>query len=171
MKRLFFALWPTQTSRDQIQLVSDAFQQDTTRQVPKHNLHITLFFIGNIDHQNIPLLMEKASLIRNSKIALVFNELDFWRRPKILCLSCQRQTTPLYQLVNSLNQLAKTLSFQIESRPFRAHITIARKAHCRPKSVFEPIEMCFDRFSLIESTSTEEGVLYSELCSWPLGEE
>jgi 2'-5' RNA ligase len=57
---------------------------------------------------------------------------------------------------------------RLDQRPFRAHITLARKAQQRPDFDFEPIRLKAYDFALVQSVSTENGVRYHVLASWPL---
>ncbi|WP_221896434.1 2'-5' RNA ligase family protein [Bathymodiolus japonicus methanotrophic gill symbiont] len=49
MKRLFFALWPSEQTRKQIDNFNQSLKLDGLRKVSSANLHITLLFLGNTD--------------------------------------------------------------------------------------------------------------------------
>lgn len=167
MKRLFFALWPDEESRRRIDQLNRRIEQPGRRLVPE-NLHITLVFLGNVDDEIAEAVQKSAANIQGRPIHLEFNELDFWRRPRVLCLTCQRQPADLYKLVNDLKRMVEPFPIRLDTRPYRAHITMARKAQRRPEIAFESIQIEADSFVLVESVSTDQGVRYQVLERWPL---
>ena len=170
MRRLFFALWPDELTRTRLKLLSQQCDQLGLRKLKPSNFHMTLFFIGNVEERLVTILLERAKNIRVTPISLEFNELDYWPKPKVLCLTCQRQPMSLYNLVNALNLMMADLPIRQEARPFRAHITLARKAKKRPHITFKPVSLAAESFALVESISTEDGIQYQVIESWPLRE-
>jgi 2'-5' RNA ligase len=60
--------------------------------------------------------------------------------------------------------------FQTEQRPFKAHLTLARKVRRPPAdAVFEPLAWPAHEFSLVESTTDPAGSRYERLATWPIG--
>lgn len=167
MKRLFFALWPDEASRQRIDQLNQAIDQPGRKLAPE-NLHITLVFLGNVSDEVATAVQQQAASINGSPISLSFNEIDFWKRPKVLCLTCQRQPRSIYQLVNALTRMVEAFPVKLDKRAFRAHITLMRKAKRRPQCDFEPIFIHADSFVLVQSVSTENGVRYEVLARWPL---
>jgi 2'-5' RNA ligase len=168
MKRLFFALWPDEQTRAEIDAINQSIEQPGRRLVPE-NLHVTLVFLGNVDDATADAVRREAADIQGHPIRLQFDELDFWQRPRVLCLTCRRQPKPLYTLVNALSRMVEAYPVSlVERRHYRAHITLARKAQKRPRIRFQPINFCADHFVLVESVSTGQGVKYQVLEKWPL---
>ena len=57
----------------------------------------------------------------------------------------------------------------MDERPYRPHVTLARKVRAAYEEVeFEPISWDVREFGLVESTSTVEGVKYQVKLRWPL---
>lgn len=167
MKRLFFALWPDDDSRRKLDDLNRKIDGPGRKLVPE-NLHITLVFLGNVDEEIAEAVQKQAASIKGSPITLSFDELDFWRRPRVLCLTCRRQPKNLYVLVNALTRMVEAFPIQLDKRAYRAHITLARKAQRRPDIDFEPIKIRSNRFALVQSVSTQQGVRYIVLESWSL---
>lgn len=167
MKRLFFAIWPDDQSRQQIHALNRAIEQPGRKLIPD-NLHITLVFLGNVDDSVANAVQQRAATIQAKAFTLTFDELDYWRRPRVLCLTCRRQPEAVYKLVNALTEMVEAFPLKLDKRAYRAHITLARKAQQRPDIVFEPVQVKASRFALVESVSTERGVRYYVLESWPL---
>jgi len=168
MKRLFFALWPDNKSRQQIDHINQQITLSGTRKLIVDNLHITLVFLGNVDDAIAEAVQRRAGDIIASPISLQFDELDYWAKPKVVCLTCHRQPKAVYQLVNALTRMLADYPVRVEQRPYRAHITLARKAKRRPQLNFTPVVINADSFALVESKSSERGVIYEVLECWPL---
>ena len=167
-QRLFFALWPDEASQQKIDKLNQQLLHQGQR-LTANNLHITLLFLGYIDKQWYEPISKAVASVRADSLSLCFDELLYWRKPRVLCLGYQRQTMPLYRLLNQLHQKMRPFPIRLESRPFRAHITLARKVKERPEHArFTPIRMEFDQFALVESVSSAQGVNYIPRQYWPL---
>lgn len=168
MRRVFFALWPDDTTRTEVSQLSERLEQPGLRKLKPTNLHVTLAFLGNVEEAVIQTLRQRARGLKSSPVTLQFDEIDYWPKPRIVCLTCQKQPSSLYQLINALNHLIQDLPVHRESRPFRAHMTLARKAQYRPDICFTPISMQAKKFALVESVSLTSGVEYRLIESWDL---
>ena len=60
------------------------------------------------------------------------------------------------------------LGIEIEKRPYRPHVTVARKAKLPLSTDIEAIDWSATEFVLVESISTAQGVRYNVLKRWPL---
>jgi 2'-5' RNA ligase len=168
MKRLFFALWPDDQSRQKVDEINQQISLPDIRKLIPKNLHITLVFLGNVDDEVATAVQQRAANIISPPVSLSFDSLDFWPRPRVLCLTCQKQAKPVYQLVNALTEMVSEYPVRLDSRPYRAHITLARKAKQRVEMDFSPVNIKADSFVLVESKSTEVGVRYTVIGRWPL---
>jgi 2'-5' RNA ligase len=169
LKRLFFALWPDPETRASCAAISAALKP-FGRPVQPDNLHVTLVFLGSIDEKTETILVEAAEKIAFSKISVRFDSLDYWRRPRIICLSGKPEDSSANLLVEQLNATAAALEIPTDDRPYQAHVTLVRKASRLPSLAFEPIVWQSDSFSLVESCSTPEGVAYRVLKTWRIPE-
>jgi len=168
MKRLFFALWPDDESRQKIDELNQQISLPDIRKLIPENLHITLLFLGNVDDHIAEAVQQRAASVISPPVSLCFDALDFWPRPRVLCLTCQKQAKPVYQLVNALTEIVSEYPVRLDARPYRAHITLARKARQRVQMDFSPVLITADSFVLVESKSTEKGVRYTVIDRWPL---
>lgn len=168
MKRLFFALWPCDRTRNQINSVNQFIVQDGIRKLKAGNLHVTLLFLGNTDATTEGLLRKKAACISVQSFELQFDRLDFWCKAKILCLTTQQYDPQLVILVDALKKMVEQCGMHTEERPYKPHITLARKAHGLIDIKVPPIAWHADSFCLIESCSTPDGVHYQVLQRWNL---
>jgi 2'-5' RNA ligase len=108
---------------------------------------------------------------------LCFDTLEFWEEPRVLCVTAgeSAESAPARQLADALGRAALDAGFHPDIKPFRAHLTVARKipparaATCAwPQSFAPPLLLRCDRFVLMESRRGESGSIYSVVNSWPL---
>ncbi|WP_374089039.1 RNA 2',3'-cyclic phosphodiesterase [Methylomicrobium lacus] len=170
VKRLFFALWPDPETRAQCAALSAALKP-AGRPVHPDNLHVTLVFLGSVDEATEAKLIDAAAAIRFAKVSINFDKLDYWRRPRIICLSGKAEDSAAALLVEQLNTIAAALEIPTDDRPYQAHVTLIRKANRLPTLTFTPINWQADAFCLVESCSTPEGVAYRVLKTWQAYED
>lgn len=164
-KRLFFALWPSEKQRQKIDAAIAPCKADLTgKWTLRSNWHVTLVFIGGFPERHIPALQDATARIRPSPINLNFGRIDFWKRPKIMCLQADFVPNQLIDLVRSLESAAKTFGFRPEKRPYRPHMTIARGArYFDAITLAQPVRLQWSSFRLVESVSTPAGIRYKPL--------
>ena len=168
MKRLFFALWPDDETRKRIDRFNRSITSGRLKKLKRDNLHITLVFLGNVDAESEAMIRQSAENISVQSFVIHFDQLVFWRKPRILCLSAEKHDPQLLMLVDALKSAVELCGFKTEERPYQPHITLARKA-VRPVEVeVQPIAWRAQSFCLVESCSTPDGVHYQVLQSWDL---
>lgn len=166
MKRLFFALWPSDDSRKKIATFKQSIHANNLKKVKADNLHVTLVFLGNVDAKSEQQLRKSVKTIRSQPFLLRFNQLAFWQKPRILCLVTEQYDLQLSILVNALKKSAEQCGIKTEDRPYRPHITLARKARATINTEVPLIEWQAQSFCLVESISTPNGVHYQVLQQW-----
>ncbi len=169
MARMFFGLWPDEKVRSEIQAFSKQLQLDTGRWVEDKNFHITLAFLGNVDEETRAALIRGADHFCVEPFALSLDYLDWWQKPKIAYLAPSNIPQELSQLVSELNGLALDCKLSLDTKPYRPHLTLARKV-LKPLSAI-PLTSIFwniNEFCLLESKTAKEGVEYQVKESWPL---
>ncbi len=76
---------------------------------------------------------------------------------------------PLAALVRSLRSALSARGFDPEQRPFRPHLTLARKVRLPPPAgSVAPQRWAAHEFSLVESITGPEGSRYERLSTWPM---
>ena len=58
---------------------------------------------------------------------LRFDALEYWETPKILCATASRDSSSARELAIALGEAAVAAGFSPDIKPFRAHLTLARK--------------------------------------------
>jgi RNA 2',3'-cyclic 3'-phosphodiesterase len=172
--RLFFALQPTSTqATDLLARASPPVTLLQGQGVPPGNLHATLCFVGAVAPEKLDALKAAAAGVRCPVVELRFDALDFWSKPGILCATApdRRESQVLARI---LTAAIISAGFSPDQKPFRAHLTLARKVSAAaaqlewPSPLAPAMEMRCDRFVLMQSRREESGSVYSVVDSWPL---
>ena len=125
--RLFLALWPPAEVRDAfVQAVRDWPWPAGARMTRPERLHATLHFIGGV-----PLArLDEA----RRGLSVPFEPFEWeWVRPEVwrggIAVLCPAQVpAPLVRLHEALAARLRELRLPVEERPYRPHVTLARKA-------------------------------------------
>jgi 2'-5' RNA ligase len=173
-RRLFFALWPDDATRQRItEVTAPQVRAAAGRTTPSRNLHVTLAFLGSVAESRVGCVTAAAAGIVSCTFDLRLVRVEHWRRQRILSFEPAETPPALDELVATLWQALRACDFEREARPFRAHLTLARDAR-PPRGVatdIEPIHWSVRELSLIESVTAPQGSLYTCLQSWPLARE
>jgi len=165
--RLFFALWPDDQTRLKLARLNQAIEAKGFSRVQPQNIHVTLVFLGNVDVASELLIKHSVTGISAQPLVLTFDQLSYWSKPKVLCLTCSHTPGELEMLVAALNVEVASCGLQTETRPYKPHITLARHARDLPDITFEPIIWHAESFCLVESCSEPDGVYYRVRQQWP----
>ena len=180
MLRLFFALRPTPEQNAMlVDFAAPLVPRLGAQPVPAENLHATLCFIGAVAEDRCDALQAAAATIRGAAAMLCFDKLEFWPTPRVLCATAADDTgsANACALSTQLAAVAGAAGFTPDLKPFRAHLTLARKvqaahaAECEwPLALAAPLQVYCDRFALMRSEKGEAGSIYSVVAEWPLYE-
>ncbi len=125
--RLFLALWPGPAALRALA----AWQRHCTwpagaAVVPTERLHLTLHFIGPVPTARVPELL-RGLAVPMRRFDLTFGHTETW--PRGLAVLCPDAVPePLATLHAQLQAALQRLALPVETRPFRPHVTLARKA-------------------------------------------
>ena len=169
MGRYFFALWPDDAVRRQLEAVSDRLPAGCGRSVRIGNLHITLVFLGNVEQSVMERIRLEADGVHCGKFALTLDRHGWWRRPQVIWLGSDTVPVALEDLTARLNAIAAGHGLRIDSRPYTPHLTLVRKAK-RPltRFTYSPIHWEIRDFCLVQSVTHADGAEYKIIQNWPL---
>ena len=170
-QRLFFALLPDAEAKAAISSLQQQLPEDALRIYTADNLHQTLVYLGEFSEADLMELITACQSIHLPPVKMQFEQLIFWPQPKVLCLLAQTEPAELLELVQALNEIAGLFDVKLDPRPYRPHITLARKASEAIELDFAPISFIADEFVLMQSQSTDTGPVYKPLYCWPLTAE
>ena len=173
--RLFFALWPGDRHRAALAAaVAPALAQVSGQPVPPGNLHVTLVFLGSVPGSALARVIEVGGQGPWPTVELTFERLEFWAKPKVLVAMASPIPAAGQAVVERLWAGLEPLGFAREARPWRPHLTLARRIRRPPPDnfVLAPLESAGDeprwRLALVESSAHPDGTRYRPLADWPL---
>lgn len=173
--RLFFALWPSESLRTALAAAAaPAVSQVSGQVVPPGNLHVTLAFLGSVPGPALVPLFEVGGQGPWPAVELEFQRLEFWAKPKVLVAMPESIPAAGLAIVERLWTGLERLGYAREARPWRPHLTLARRVRRPPPDnlVLAPIARAGDepswRLALVDSSAHPEGPRYRPLADWPL---
>jgi len=177
MLRTFVAI-PVQSKKiiSALENIKTKLSNEKIKWVNPDNLHITLYFIGNIENNIIDKIRSNLNLINVSNISIEFTKLGFFtkgRYPRVLFV----KTAPSKELQILYNEIKKsllqTIDLSEESREYVPHLTLGRIKYINNLKRFHKIVDEFsDQFKTIyqvnefvfyKSRLTPEGPIYEPL--------
>ncbi len=170
-QRLFFALWPpAELARRMRHVARDSFDLRGARLLQIEQLHLTLFYLGSCDSGQRRCAEAVAGSVEVEPFTLSLSCLGLWPRPRVGWIAPPGTPPALQTLVSRLQQGLDECGFQIDPRPWQAHLTLVRKLRRPPRreTLTEPLEWPIDEFVLVESQTLPGGAEYRILQRWPL---
>lgn len=167
-RRLFFALWPDDATREALaHATRKAVRASGGRPVPTSNLHATLLFIGSVPEERVGEMERAAAGVALSSCTLVFDRIEHWPRPAVLCATAPVVPDEARNLAAALFRRVAQAGFVPDVKPFRAHVTLARKV-VKPHALgpMHPVHWPINGFALMESETLAEGSRYTVLRRW-----
>ena len=176
--RLFFALQPEAgPAAALVENVAPWVARLEAQPQPAENVHATLCFIGAVAPADLEKLQRVAAAQHAPAAVLCFDALEFWEKPRVLCATPGARAIPasLHGLAEALGRGAQAAGLRPDIKPFRPHLTLARKIPAAraeqyewPQVLASPLLMRCKRFVLMASRRGESGSIYSVVDSWPL---
>lgn len=168
-QRVFFALWPDETIRTALTSLSRQYAQGNGRTVAAENLHLTLVFVGAVTAAQRAGMEKAAATVVAPPIRVCLNSLGFWPRPRVLWVGADTPPSAMTELVTQLNAALMPCGYRPDMRPFKAHVTLARKARHPPDMEhIPPLVWQANEFCLVTSVLGEQGSDYRVVGRWPL---
>lgn len=144
--------------------------------VEPQNLHITLWFFGEIDSGKLKLVLENAGQVKFKPFKVEVKGVGYFpggRRINVVWLGIDDPTNGLKNILDQLLDKLVKLGFRYDDRGFTPHLTIGRVKYVRNKEAvlgqltrFKDMyfgEQHIDRFKVKKSTLTRKGPIYTDL--------
>jgi RNA 2',3'-cyclic 3'-phosphodiesterase len=180
-RRLFFALWPDEAQRTALaQAVGKVVRHCGGRPVSPESLHLTLAFLGAVPESRVALLSSvarraaSAFAARTLPLATTLSSFAHWAKPEVLVVLAREEqgaarASGLATLAAILVSESAAAGFSPDLKPFRAHVTVARKVTRAPDAArMHEVSWMFAGFDLLESRTLASGPVYSVLESHAL---
>lgn len=135
--RLFIALWPDPQVRGMLREWRDGWAwPQSASPVRTEQLHVTLHFLGNVPQLRVPELAQGLD-VRFAPFELDFGHPELWHGG-IAVLAPEAVPEPLLALHGALGEALERLGLTPEARPYRPHVTLARRAGAAPPPIPGP---------------------------------
>ena len=160
--RLFLALWPDETIRQQLVQWRDAWDWPRhASPVADAKLHLTLNFLGNVDEARLPELMAGFD-VPFKPFELELGRAVVWHQ-SIAVLEPLANPPELLELHALLNERVAALGLPVEERTYKPHVTMARRAGgATPPEGMPVLRWKADGYALVQSklgATAEYGVV------------
>jgi len=148
------------------------------RWVNPENIHLTLKFLGNINHTDIEKISKTIINTANgyAPVSLVVKGVGVFpgiKRAHVIWMGLTGEIEKLTGIQNDIEENLEELGFPREKRPFRGHLTLGRiKGKINPEKLmgamkkFEKFEselFIADKIYLFKSDLKSTGSVYTEL--------
>ena len=134
MPRLFTALEIPQSVSMSLSLLRGGLPG--ARWIDRENLHITLRFIGDIDHRTADEVVTALDRINRSQFELTLSGTGFFGNKKPHSIWAGVQASPdLQALQAELERICQRLGLPADPRKFTPHVTLARLRNARVDDV------------------------------------
>jgi len=136
--RLFLALWPPRAVHAKLQAHAQqwAWPPQARRTLPER-LHVTIHFLGNVPSGRLPDLRVGLQVDWPGE-ELLFDQAHVWGGG-IAVLEASCVPPALAALHAALGERLRALDLAVDPRPWRPHVTLARKATGAQPPAFEPL--------------------------------
>jgi len=165
--RLFIAVWPPAGARAALGgWLRQWLWGPGAAVVTPARLHLTLHFLGQVPLARLGALQAAlpVAAAASAPFELEFGRIERWPQGLVV-LVAEAPPAPLLRLHAALADLLQGLGLAVEARPYRPHVTLARRAAGAVAPVTKPtLRWSVDHIALVRS---ERG--YRELLRCPLG--
>ncbi|MCP5300879.1 MAG: RNA 2',3'-cyclic phosphodiesterase [Chromatiaceae bacterium] len=167
-RRLFFALWPDDAVRHALLHWQTHNLTHDVRWQHRDDLHLTLAFLGQVDGARVDGLRDLAAGLVAAPFALVVDEIGWWPRAQVVWAGPSSVPGELSALHARLVEGLAGKGFVPEDRPYRPHITLARKVATEPLlGPLLPLAWRVRELALVASCRGD-APHYRPLAHWPL---
>lgn len=167
-ERLFVAFWPDTELRGRIEgVAAPAAERARARPVPVDNLHVTLLFIGNWPVHARDQVERVVDALDIPAAELAFDRIAFWRRARVVSLVTDAWPDALTVYQREMSAAMAALGWTPETRPWRPHVTLARKARRSVRRTLdEPVLWPCRQVALVRSETGDTASVYRPLRIW-----
>ena len=184
--RLFFAIELPDNVQDLLDEATTSLRAEAPELawIDREKRHLTLKFLGDVADDALPRLSEAAdcAAAKHGPLEMSVHEIGAFpnfRRARVVWIGVEQE--PRLELLHHDLELAcEQAGFEVEGRPFRPHITLARVRAPLPaeraralarvaRTVRVKTMVPVERITLFESTLAPTGARYRRIHAAPLG--
>ena len=133
---MFFAIWPHEPVRDALSSAALRAQAECGgRATPAAKIHLTLFFVGEVERARLAELEACAAAVAAPAFELRTDVLGYWRHNRIVWAGARETPEALSALVAKLSANLARAGWRGEDRPYVPHVTLLRNAKRPPQTM------------------------------------
>jgi len=169
--RVFFALWPLESERNQLVEWQKPLQHLCGgKAMHSETLHSTLVFIGGIGQSRLKELKLAAQEVNGRVFDVCFDRAHYWGHNHIVYAAPEVVPEHLAQLVDALELCLEKHGFDFDHRKYQPHVTLLRKAKWTDVPLPEMNSVCWQirDFVLVQSIQQQGIANYQVLARYPL---
>jgi 2'-5' RNA ligase len=168
--RAFFALTPDAGVRASLAALGrDIARKSRGRAVSPENAHLTLAFLGDVERSRLPALKDVGDRLPHTGFSVEFDSLGAWKASGVAWIAPAQLPPALLTLHSRLADSLAAAGFEFETRPFRPHVTLARRClQPLPRARCAAIRWNIEQLVLVGSELLPEGPVYRDLATWTL---
>lgn len=168
-RRLFFALWPDEPTRQQLfHETHRAVRRCRGQPVPFTQYHVTLAFLGALPAERLDDIVAAGHAGAQAKLELLIDRIGYWPQPRVLWAAPSRCPPLLNQVVLMLWDRLTDLGFARETRPYQPHLTLCRKVgRAFETKLAKPVRWNASGFALLESVAVDGRPIYQIVERFP----
>lgn len=166
--RWFFALWPEAAARAALAAGAAKLIPPGARALHPRDLHLTLVFLGQLGPEGLDAAVRAAETVRAGPIKLRIDQAGHFPRSRVLWCGPAESSPDLLGLHRQLCLALMGRGLAIESRPYRPHITLARKASGCPRQDWGPPVEWTSRYLVLARGLECPAPRYAQWRCWPL---
>lgn len=159
--RLFYALWPDETTRDALVALQ---MQQRGRRTKAHNLHVTLAFLGEQQIDRLHMLEEILAGLPQAPVRLSIDRIGYFKRKRIVWAGSHAVPEALITLQQSLTLSLVENGVEFDcSTDFTPHVTLARDAEPPLDAPFNTFHWEVTQVALVQSCQEHGQLTYHVL--------
>jgi 2'-5' RNA ligase len=168
--RLFFALWPEISVRNELAAWQRKLQQGGNARVLRPwTLHLTLAFLGPTPLAQLDAVKDAAAGVRGNAVDLLLDQADYWPHNHIVWVGCTAPPPALIELQSALASRLNAAGIAFDAKPFHPHVSLLRNVrNSRPQWARSSVAWPARDFVLVESRPGNDGNRYEIVARFPL---
>ena len=139
-------------------------KEDGLRWSAPDQWHVTLVFLGEVDDGARARLVRELAEVRQPVLTLRMERLGVFERVGILHAEVE-VSTELLRLYEAVAAAVKRVGLEVEERPYRAHITLARSRNKDGRKTIERLRRAAEQQKLDGRWEAAEFLLYESQLS------
>lgn len=170
-ERWFFGLWPDPATGEALAAQARPLITRGARAAHPLDIHLTLRFLGELSPEAFRAAALVGDAVQAGGIRLCIDRAGWFPRARVLWCAPTQAPEALFDLVARLEQALAAQGFPPEARPYRPHLTLARRFRAEGPLVWgEPVVWEAGDFVLARGL---EGQVprYAAARRWPLAIE